>query len=191
MGATLMIAGVSFFLLDWAFGLSHAVVSNIGRDMTFTGRTNVWRELLNLHTDPIFGTGFMSFWDDARYRARLPDWVASSAHNGYLEIYLAAGVFGLALLTLVLLVTGFRLNRALSGTDIFSVVRFAIFVAMLMANFSESNFACMTPLGFLFLLAVIGPVSSATQRATCSTPAEATMASQSKLEIVVDLPLPS
>jgi hypothetical protein len=35
-------------------------------------------------------------------------------------------------------------------------VRFAIFVMMLIANFAESNFAWMTPLGFLFLVAAIG-----------------------------------
>jgi hypothetical protein len=38
----------------------------------------------------------------------------------------------------------------------YGVVRFAIFAITVVANFSESNFACMTPLGFLFLLAAIG-----------------------------------
>jgi len=124
--------------------------------MTFTGRTDVWRELLNVHTDPFFGTGFMSFWDDPHYRAILPNWVSSSAHNGYLEIYLAGGFIGVTLLAVMLFATGLRIDKALAGGGDYAVVRFAIFIATLVANFSETNFACMTPLGFLFLLAAIG-----------------------------------
>ena len=41
------------------------------------------------------------------------------------------------------------------GSD-YSAVRFAILVMMLIANITESNFACMSPLGFMFLLAAIG-----------------------------------
>jgi O-antigen ligase len=160
MGTHVLIACLGFFLLDQMFGVSAAVVSDLGRDMTFTGRTDVWRELLQVHTDPVFGTGFMSFWDDAQYRSRLPEWVAFSAHNGYLEIYLAGGAIGVGLLAVLILAAGLRINRALAGSDHYAVVRFAIFVAMLLANFSESNFACMTPLGFLFLIAAIGQVET-------------------------------
>lgn len=161
MGGYFLVAAVAFFLLDRMFGISTLVISNLGRDMTFTGRTDVWRELLAVNTDPVFGTGFMSFWDDANYRERLPDWVAFSAHNGYLEIYLAGGMLGVGLLGVLLLATGARINRALAGADVYAVVRFAIFVAVLLANLSESNFACMTPLGFLFLVAAIGEVHQA------------------------------
>jgi hypothetical protein len=61
----------------------------------------------------------------------------------------------------MLLVTGARINQALAGANTYAAVRFAIFVAVLMANFFESNFACMTPLGFLFLVAAIGEVQPA------------------------------
>jgi hypothetical protein len=56
----------------------------------------------------------------------------------------------------MLLATGLRINRALVGGGDYAVVRFAIFIATLVANFSETNFAWMTPLGFLFLLVAIG-----------------------------------
>jgi O-antigen ligase len=174
MGTYVLLAIVAGLILEWAFGMSATVVSNLGRDMTFTGRTDVWRELLALKTDPIFGTGFMSLWDDPQHRARLPQWVAGSAHNGYLEIYLAGGAIGVAFLVLMLLQTGRRLNQALraDGSD-FAVVRFAIFVAMLIANFAESNFACMTPLGVLFLIAAIGDTSVVRPPLAANTPARA------------------
>jgi O-antigen ligase len=156
MGLYVLGAAVGFYVLDWAFGISTAVLQNLGRDLTFTGRTEVWRELLAVGTDPIFGTGFMSFWDDEFYQSRLPHWIAFSAHNGYLEVYLAGGFVGVSLLALVLLHSGFRVNKSLAAGTSYAVVRFAIFCVVLLANFSESNFACMTPLGLLFLVVAIG-----------------------------------
>jgi exopolysaccharide production protein ExoQ len=151
-------AATLFFLLDHFMGITEFIVASLGRDMTFTGRTEVWQELLNVGTDPLLGTGFMSFWDDEFFQGKLPYWVAHSAHNGYIEVYLAGGIIGIAVLTVMLLGTGARINRALASGSNYAAVRFSIFVMMLVANFSESNFACMTPLGFLFLLAAIGNV---------------------------------
>jgi hypothetical protein len=59
-------------------------------------------------------------------------------------------------LILMILGTGAGINRDLKGGSSYAVVRFAVLVATLLANFAESNFACMTPLGFLFLLMAIG-----------------------------------
>lgn len=149
-------AVVAFLVLDQLFGLKEHVVATMGRDMTFTGRTDVWRELLALKTDPIFGVGFMSFWDDMQYRSKLPDWIAFSAHNGYVEQYLAGGWLGIFFLAVMLLATLVRVNRELTVGGDYGAVRFAICIITLVANFSESNFACMTPVGFIFLIAAIG-----------------------------------
>lgn len=160
LGMCALAAGVLFFAFDYLFGIKQEIVQSMGRDMTFTGRTDVWRELLNLHTDSIIGVGFMSFWDDMEYRAKLPYWVAFSAHNGYLETYLAGGFLGVFFLGVMLLAVGLRINKSLSWGGNYSVVRLAIFVIVLLANYSESNFACMTPVGFIFLSAAIGDVEA-------------------------------
>lgn len=149
-------AVIGFFLVDHYVGIVETIVGALGRDMTFTGRTEVWRELFAVGTDSFFGTGFMSFWDDPYFKSKLPIWVAFSAHNGYIEVYLAGGMLGVSFLILMLLGTGLKINNDLQRGGHYAVVRFAILVATLMANFAESNFACMTPLGFLFLLAAIG-----------------------------------
>lgn len=157
-GLLSLFGGLALFALESTFGFSRDFIASLGRDMTFTGRTDVWRELLAVGTDPYLGTGFMSFWDDATFQDRLPGWIAFSAHNGYLEVYLAAGYAGVTVLAVFLLATALKINRALATAEPYAVVRFAILAAMLFANVSESNFACMTPLGFLFLIAVIGGV---------------------------------
>jgi O-antigen ligase len=156
LGGLALGAVAVYWVLDELFGITESIVTGLGRDMTFTGRTEVWRELLALKTDPLFGVGFMSFWDHPYYQSQLPSWVAKSAHNGYLDQYLGGGWVGVGLLLLMLLGVAVRINRELRWTGDYGALRFAILAITLVANFSESNFACMTPIGFLFLLAAFG-----------------------------------
>jgi O-antigen ligase len=166
LGVTALAFVLAFWILDETVGIRENVVSGLGRNMTYTGRTDVWRELLNLHTDPVLGVGFMSFWDDKHYQSQLPDWIAYSAHNGYLEEYLAGGWVGIFFLVVMLLASGWRINKALKQDGDYGAVRLAIFFAFLIGNFSESNIATMTPIGFLFLLAAIGYARPAYQTTT-------------------------
>ena len=184
----MLVLALGYFILDRMVGITEMIVRSMGRDMTFTGRTEVWNVLLNVGTDPLLGTGFMSFWDDIRFQSKLPYWISSSAHNGYLEIYLAGGVIGIFMLGLLLLVTGVVINRDLTRGENYSVVRFAIFVSMLIANFAESNFACMTPLGFVFILVAIGYARPAQPEYTF--PEGTNSAEENSTDTESDTPLP-
>ena len=155
IGVASLVTAVMLGLAEWLFGIKQAAVEGLGRDMSFTGRTDVWRELLNLKTDPIFGTGYLSFWSDQSYRMQLPEWVASSAHNGYLEIYIDGGWIAVFFLALMLFVVGVQAFKRLATGGTFGVVCFAIFLSVLIDNFSESYIARMTPVGFLFFLGAI------------------------------------
>jgi O-antigen ligase len=156
LGGLALVLVLGLYLADQSFHLKEQILNDLGRDATFTGRTDVWRELCNIGTDPMLGTGFMSFWDDEKYRSKLPYWVAFSAHNGYLETYLAGGWTGVFFLGVMLVGTGLRINQSLSWGGDYAVFRFAVFAITLVVNYTESNFACMTPEGFLFLLAGVG-----------------------------------
>jgi hypothetical protein len=141
-----------FYLLDQIFGVSESIVRSMGRDMTFTGRTDVWRELLALKTDPIFGLGFCSIWSNRSILARLPDWVGSSAHNGYLEMYLDGGYLAVFFLALMLLMVSLKINRQLKYAGTYALIGFVVLLVIIIGDFSESHFGRMSPLGFLFLL---------------------------------------
>lgn len=156
LGGLALASVLVLYVADQTFHLKEQLLNDLGRDATLTGRTEVWRELQNVGTDPILGAGFMSFWDDEKYQSKLPYWVHFSAHNGYLDIYLAGGWTGVFFLGVMLLGTGLRINQSLSWGGDYSVFRFAVFVIALVVNYTESNFACMTPEGFLFLIAGIG-----------------------------------
>jgi exopolysaccharide production protein ExoQ len=157
LGMYAMGGGIIFFALDSMVGIKEQIVESLGRDMTFTGRTDVWRELLALKTDPVLGTGFCSFWSDDRFRSRLPDWVAFSAHNGYIEMYIDGGTVGVVLLGVMLIGAMVKLNRNLATESGYALTRFAILIITLIGNLSESHYGRMSPLWFLFLLASMDP----------------------------------
>lgn len=158
LGAYAFAAAIGGAIIDYIFGIKEAIVTSLGRDMTFTGRTDVWRELLALNTDPLIGTGFLSFWSDYSYQSRLPEWVAFSAHNGYLETYIDGGMIGVFFLVVMLIGVLIKINSHLKAEGSYSLIRFAVFIATIIGNFSESHFTRMTPLWFLFLLVAIEPL---------------------------------
>lgn len=148
-------AAALVFLADQLFGISERLVASLGRDMTLTGRTAIWGELLGLHTDPLVGCGYMNLWSDFRYLNKLPEFATHSAHSGYLELYLDGGLVAVALLLAMLAFVGRSIYRHMLTSGEYGLVRFAILVVSLIYNVSESNFYRMTPVWFLFLLAAV------------------------------------
>ncbi len=149
------VAGLALFAADRAFGIIEWFVQSIGRNMTLTGRTNIWDELLKLPIDPLWGSGFLNLWSDFRYLNVLPEFATHSAHNGYLEIYFDGGLVGVALLSLMLISVTRKINRDMAAGNEYGMVRFAVLVVVLIYNISESNLFRMTPVWFLFLVAAI------------------------------------
>jgi len=131
------------------------LVHTLGRNSTLTGRTSIWKAVLSLHTNPLVGTGFESFWLGGRLEAV---WNMSvkgiqEAHNGFIELYLNLGWAGLILLG-VLIVTGYR-NAVITLRRDPNVGRLqlAFLTAALIFSFTEAGFRMLTPIWFAFLLA--------------------------------------
>ncbi len=139
---------------DSGGGMLHA----LGRASNLTGRPAIWAAVLSLHTDPLFGTGFESFWMGSRLE-RVWDMTEKGiqeAHNGYLEIYLNLGLVGVVLLA-GLIVTGYR--RALSAfrrDPQAGRIRLAFFTAGLIYSVTEAGFRMLSPIWIAFLLAITG-----------------------------------
>ena len=148
----------AWFLLDSLFGITASAVEGLGRDMTFTGRSEAWEIVLSSPINPLIGAGFKSFWAGERMATlwlTLPHIV--QAHNGYVETYLNGGVLGLCLL-LVMMGAGFaKIKRSLVAGDRFARVRFAFWVIALIYNFSEAAFNNLFFVWFTTLLVVAEP----------------------------------
>ena len=151
VGAALGIPLFAVFL-DTAGSLLHA----LGRNTTLTGRVGIWKAVLSLQTNPLFGTGFESFWLGSRLQ-RVWDMTATGiqeAHNGYIEVYLNLGWIGILLLG-VMIVTGFRRAFAVSYRDPHAGrIRLAYLTAGVIYSLTEAGFRMMSPIWITFLFAI-------------------------------------
>jgi exopolysaccharide production protein ExoQ len=148
---------LTMFILQSVFNVESLFVTALGRDLTFTGRTDIWQMVLSEKINPLLGVGFYTFWLGPR-ADRLAEkfWFhPNEAHNGYLETYLNNGILGLILLVGLLITAGRRLkDDAVRGGD-FGVIRLSIFIITLFYNMTESVFDRLSPIWFAFLVAVI------------------------------------
>jgi O-antigen ligase len=81
-------------------GQFESVTALIGKDATLTGRTEIWAPLgFSIMKRPLLGYGYSTFWTgidgESGLVALSVGWVASYAHNGYLEVALQLGLVGL------------------------------------------------------------------------------------------------
>jgi O-antigen ligase len=134
------------------------LVHSLGRNTSLTGRTAIWKAVLSLHTNPLLGTGFESFWLGSRLESV---WNMSvkgiqEAHNGYIELYLNLGLVGLFLLG-GLIVTGYRHAIVAFRRDPHDGrLRLAYLAAALIFSLTEAGFRMLGPIWFAFLLAIAG-----------------------------------
>ena len=145
---------VSFSALFLNMGAS--LLTDMGRDPTLTGRTEIWNQVLALATNPLLGTGFESFWLGDRLQRiwSIWWWHPNEAHNGYIEVYLNLGWIGVGLLSMVI-VTGYRdVVTALRRDPQVGSLRLAYLVTAVVYNFTEAAFKEINLVWIFFLLAV-------------------------------------
>jgi O-antigen ligase len=142
--------------LDKTFGISDTIVVALGRNPTLTGRTDIWRIVLDQKTNPIIGIGFYTFWDSDKGKTVIETLMRiNSAHNGYLEMYLDGGLVGDVLLGLLLLAVGSRaIDRLFAGASL-GRMGLIYWIIAIFYNLSETSFFRLDPLWFTFLLVAI------------------------------------
>ncbi len=132
------------------------IANTVGRDVTLTGRTVIWEEVLKLKTNPLIGSGFASAWltQGARNMVEEIGGSLSHAHNGYLETYLHTGWIGVCLLLTVLLSAGQNASRQLSARSVVGNLYMGLFLSGLLYNYTEVAFNTSNVIGFcLWLMA--------------------------------------
>ena len=114
----------------------------------------LWTALLGLHTNPILGTGFESFWLGERPK-RLEGiffFIPNEAHNGYLETYLTLGLIGLFLLIGLFIATFWKIRLELFRNFEWGRYRLGFLAALILYNWTEAAFKTLSPLWFVFYL---------------------------------------
>ncbi|RMF65465.1 MAG: O-antigen ligase family protein [Cyanobacteria bacterium J069] len=143
LGSIAVAAGVaSLWLVD---NLESIVVDVLGKDLTLTGRTDLWITVLEMiQQRPWLGYGYQAFWDGLNGPSavvwRAEAWQVPDAHNGFLDLLLQLGIVGM----LVFLI-GYFANvvssiirlRNTSSSELIWPVPFLIF--MILSNLPETS----------------------------------------------------
>jgi exopolysaccharide production protein ExoQ len=156
VGTYAICTSILVVLLNSAFNLSAVVVGLLGRDLTLTGRTEIWAAVLAESTDPLFGDGFYSFWMGDRVERLSAQYYhhLNSAHNTYLETYLNTGLIGVLLIVLVLAVAARRIGQDLKQGSEFAIYRLAVLMSTAVYGMTEAIFNRLGLTWFMLLLVV-------------------------------------
>jgi exopolysaccharide production protein ExoQ len=132
------------------------LLEGLGRDPTFTGRTDIWQHITFTTVNPLIGAGFYNFWGGPggnAIRAAMQTGVPN-AHDGYLDIFLDGGLIGVFLLSCVLVTSGRRLIRLLPQHRYYRL-GFAFLIIAIVHNVTETSFGRLSPLWFTTLLVML------------------------------------
>lgn len=148
-----VVGALLLIFLNEAFNLGQVIVTALGRDMTFTGRTDIWKAVLAENTDPLFGVGCDSFWlgDRSEHLSAKYYFHLNEAHNGYLEVYLNTGLVGLTLLVGTMASAFNRICESLRQGSRYASFRFAFLIATAIYGMTEAIFR-LGPLWLVLLL---------------------------------------
>lgn len=108
----------------------------LGRDSTLTGRTRVWKQLIPVAMKkPILGYGFDSFWTTTTR----DEFDISGAHNGYLDMILGLGFFGLLLYMIFLLFSSLKAKTMISQDFDWGVLWLCYLLMAVVHNIAETS----------------------------------------------------
>jgi exopolysaccharide production protein ExoQ len=156
---TLLVAVVTLYVvLDATLDVRDVILGILGRDSTLTNRTTVWEVLKGVHTNPLVGTGFMSFWSGARMELLWNQLGAgiSQAHNGYLEQYLNLGYIGVAFIGGIMLSGLLKVRKLLNVQYSLAVLRLCFIVTAILYNYTEASFYGINNMWLLLLFGTFG-----------------------------------
>ncbi|HEX5757441.1 MAG TPA: O-antigen ligase family protein [Arenimonas sp.] len=129
-----------------------------GKDMSFTGRTDIWDIMsaeISLH--PLLGAGYGAYWagpvpGTPSYEfVRLLDFYPASAHNGYLEVLNDLGALGLLVLLGFLAVFILQCLRLLPLDRAQAALFLALLLQQAVTNLSESRWLNVQSVDFVIM----------------------------------------
>lgn len=144
MASTLLWGTVAFGVgYRLAGGLS-GILDASGKDLTLTGRTEIWRYVLGIaRAHRIHGWGYFAIWGEkALDGGTTPAYVVlgglRSSHSGYIEMYVGVGLIGLTILVGALALLLRQAIRDASRNGVVGSWALAVTVFAIVQNLSES-----------------------------------------------------
>ncbi len=131
-----------------------------GKNMTFTGRTEIWAIIADhIHYHPFLGTGYGAYWtpepilgmDSYEFMWRMGSFYPGSAHNGYLDIVNDLGWTGL-ICFIGYVITYIRQSLQLLRVDPNQAALYlALFLQQAITNMSETHWFSVLSVDFVIM----------------------------------------
>lgn len=151
--ATVLVGGSLAILLA---SNAEAILGVFGRDLTLTGRTDLWVAVLDKISErPWLGYGYGGFWrswegESAQVLSTVR-WAAPHSHNGFLDLWLDLGLLGLLTFALGFLAVCWRSVICLRLIGTYEgLLPIAYLTFLLLANLTESSLLRQNSLWILF-----------------------------------------
>jgi exopolysaccharide production protein ExoQ len=149
VSVVVLIVVVSMAYLIFGDLVFSAAVGTLGRDMTFTGRTEIWKLLIPIAKNhPVLGMGYGSFW----IHPQLPWPGLNEGHNGYLDVALELGGVGLVLLGAFFIWFYRSARQALSQSFDWAAFNICFLLMAVIHNCTESSFVRSTTHLWTFMI---------------------------------------
>jgi len=159
--AALLIYALAILNLIPGLGTLMAPVTLLtDKDMTFTGRTEIWAILAeHIRWHPFLGTGYGAYWTGApvagtesyEFVWRMRSFYPGSAHNGYLEIVNDLGWVGLACLIAYILTHVRQCLQLLEIDRHQGALYLALFLQQAITNLSETHWFSVLSVDFVIM----------------------------------------
>ena len=136
------------------------VSSVTGRDVTLTGRAQVWEQVVPVALQrPLWGHGHESFWTtDSR-----KDFDISGAHNGFLDIILSLGFVGLGFYSVFFLSNVRKAQRWMVENFDWGVFWICSLLMLLLSNITESYHSFISQAFVIILCLTFAVTTSGTE----------------------------
>jgi len=159
-----IVIGISVFAFLIVF-MPDMMFDLIGKERTLTGRTDIWNTLvLAIKERPLLGYGYGAFWHDPTgpsYWVRFSlDWSVPTAHNGWVETWLSAGVVAIVIFAFLFLFTSIlSLDRLYRGgaENYWVILSTALFF---MVSLSESTVLQQNDISWVIFVATTAKLFS-------------------------------
>lgn len=134
---------VLYAILAFGFNMNGELAGAVGKDPSLTDRTVIWRFVLGMHSNPLLGTGYESFWMGERLQTfwrESGEGRINEAHNGFLEVYLNLGLIGVVLIVGIILASFRRICEKLNSHAKEASLDLAFWLITLFFSVTEAGF---------------------------------------------------
>lgn len=157
--AIVLVVGGSAIL---AFDNIDVIAAAVGRDLTLTGRTEIWQVMLDKIAErPLFGYGFNAFWRDWDNPVtaevwRLLAWECPYGHNGFMDLLAELGISGLVAFLCSYVITFVKGVNCLRTTrNIESIWHLVYVTFLLIYNISESTLVATNSIFWILYISTV------------------------------------